>query len=1354
MAKQQYLITLLLILSVTLGVSAADIKHRFVATDESGKQLLYVDEINPANDWTVPLQGNRDLQLSQNGTVLVSIPSGYREYDLKNGKLIKEVKVGKGVQSLVRLNNGHTFLASKQGVIELDKDDKQVAEQKIEMGGYFRLLRLTKSGNYLYTSGKTSVRELQPDAATLRELNLTTLTTESHKPYFMEEMSDGRFLVSTGYGGTVLIVDKQWKLVKTYGGKGKVPGIKTHFFADAQRLKNGNIVVANWTGHKRNDSQKAPQAIEFDQNGKVVWSWHNPKRAGALHGIEVIDSGLSMANTYQEQVQQGWIRTLPKKMNPEIDAFGAVNGNRHENHPGFHTKPGETGWWKVDLQKPIEGKEIRIFNRASFQKRAKNISVLCSLDGDNWTLLYQHDKTLFEGGVKNTKPLSIPLSGQKFQYIKVENPNEILHLSEVEVYGRKGLDVNIALNKPATQSSISDWSTRSLDVVGVSETSITDAFGLLEKTVELVAKDNKKVDPAFLAAKEKLEKEWRSGIAEEKHEPFFFKVRWLRRKILFSDKHLDFDKIMINRNPPTMYSHNGDQHLGMQSREGPGLALLTNWKTEPKLDSFLDGKLPKGATRNPNLHYDADRVVFAFCDYSFFDKPHPNRGKPITNPAKDPNRLERRYFIYEAALDGSWVRQITGTKDDPFETPNNRRTAIIEDNDPCYLPDGDIMFISTRIQCYGRCHGTRYNPAWVLYRCKSDGTGIRQLSYGNENEVEPVVLNDGRIVFTRWEYTNRHEMFFHMLWQCRPDGTGVANFFGNDMLHPMMITEANPIPGTHKVVATAMGHHQYSTGTMIVMDTNKGENGEECITHITPEVPYPETKGWPDIHYSHPHPLSEHLFLASRADHTLPMQNKDVPPNGRAIYLVDDLGGREFIYEDPNVASFSPIPVIKRARPPVVPSTLPENAPDEGTLFVQDINLTRNDPEGKLKRGDIKYLRINALHYKPQRAHHGANPYVYVEIPKRVIGTVPVNEDGSVMFKAPARTSLQMQALDKDGRAILTEKSFFYLQPGENRSCVGCHESSGSAPNPTAMSKLLKKGAAKMRPPAGPQYPGGMSFMRTVQPVLDRYCISCHGLNKTEGDVSLLSTKNHFADKKTMINEFKKTQDGKFWKRPDVHRFLNPFFRDLNNAPNSYVEITKRGKFLLGFKMMMYKDEGNISYAYEPYYARGCSVSDMILKHHGKVNMDEESRLRIFEWMDLNAQLNADTFPVNNNREDRKYDPAGMVALRAEIKKQLGAKWARLPNEALVNVVEPEESRVLMAPLAEKAGGWGQLKKWNSKNDRRFRKMHTLVMTSFVRPKNEVEDSWKPLPEQGAWDPDIAADQKAFESKTGKSPLH
>ncbi|MBT3198647.1 MAG: hypothetical protein HN350_01920 [Phycisphaerales bacterium] len=802
---------------------------------------------------------------------------------------------------------------------------------------------------------------------------------------------------------------------------------------------------------------------------------------------------------------------------------------------------------------------------------------------------------------------------------------------------------------------------------------------MIEQTLKQLGKSS----PAAIATEKTAATKLLAGAAGDldKYLAAYTTLKAKRLEAMSKLTALDFDSILINRNPPTKYSHNGDQHLGRHSRIGKGLTIISDWKSgNPKVKTILEGKMPPGAYRNPDLSYDAKRVVFAFCDHT------------------EQNPSLRRFFIWEAAIDGSWVRQLTGTKRDKFKTWDGRATVLIEDNDPCYLPDGNIVFISSRCQSFGRCHGGRYNPAWNLHKCDKDGNNIQQLSFANENEVEPSVLNDGRIVFTRWEYTNRHEMWFHKLWWCRPDGTGVAHFFGNDMVIPHQFLEATAIPGTHKVVCTAQGHHSYNTGTTVVLDTNIGENTEDAITHITPETPYSETRGWPEPHYSHPYPLTENIFLASRANHRVHKQGQVPPVADRAIYLIDSLGGRDKIYEDPEVASFSPIPVKPRKVPPVLPSMLPENAAPYGVVALQNAYMTRkeNDPNGIIKPGMIKAIRINALGVQPRASRVSCTMTVANDIPKKVLGTVPVNEDGSAVFKVPANTSLQIQTLDKNGMAILTEKSLFYLMPGERRSCVGCHEAVGTAAPMTAVAKMSRMKPVDIIPAAGPQYKGGMSFARTVQPVLDRHCIKCHGLDKTEKKVNLMYVKT-----------------GRY--------------------PDSLMEIVKRGEHRIGdkgFSGGRYKGTNvtyNISHP-RRFFAWSNSVAQKLAngdKHHKKlIDIDRAGYMRIIEWLDLNGQCFGDLFP--NRIEDRKFDSKGLAALRAHITKLFGAKIAAQPEYALVNVAQPDESRILLMPLPTTAGGWGQIKGFTSKDDPAYKKTAELVEACIVKNPNENINGWQP----------------------------
>ncbi len=405
----------------------------------------------------------------------------------------------------------------------------------------------------------------------------------------------------------------------------------------------------------------------------------------------------------------------------------------------------------------------------------------------------------------------------------------------------------------------------------------------------------------------------------------------LRRRILFSHPALDFEKLLISKHAPGAYSHNCDQYLGRHSRPGEGLVVLTDWKARPKATTLLKGKLPRGDTAHPMLSFDAERVIFGFCDHT---------------------KRDRRFFIYEGAMDGSSVRQLTGTPSDPMEGWGGRKTVTIEDFDPAYLPDGGFVFTSTRSQNFGRCHGGRYTPSYLL--CRADlppagpATRIHQISYAEANEHYPSVLNDGRIVFTRWEYINRNQIAFHKLWWCRPDGTVSSNFYGvntatpwannyhdrhsggqdkwytnepnRHIIQPYVITETRAIPNSRKVVAVAMGHHSYTAGCLVVIDPDKGEDGYAPLSKLTPETPYAEAEDYfaAPGNYMTPCAVNAELFFAAYSPYRIKKQRQAVPTNEYMVYLVDSLGGREPITCDPSISCVSPMPVLPRKTPPII----------------------------------------------------------------------------------------------------------------------------------------------------------------------------------------------------------------------------------------------------------------------------------------------------------------------------------------------------------------------------------------------------------------------------------------------------
>ncbi len=743
-------------------------------------------------------------------------------------------------------------------------------------------------------------------------------------------------------------------------------------------------------------------------------------------------------------------------------------------------------------------------------------------------------------------------------------------------------------------------------------------------------------------------------------------IRALRREIILSHPALDFEKMLVTKRPPPRYAHMCDQNLGRHNGVGAGLVLLENWKSREHVRTreILKDKLPPGTVLNPCLHWDGTRVLFGFCDQT------------------PENQDLRCFHIWEAATDGSWVRQITGTPRDPMAGWDGRKTALIEDFDPCYLPDGGIAFISTRNQTFGRCHGGRYTPAYLLFRCDADGGNIRQLSFGEANEWTPSVLANGRLIYTRWDYINRHDTVLQGLWQMQPDGTGTAHYYGTNSRTPCMSVAAIQVPGSRKVASIGMAHHDYSFGTLDMLDTMEGEDGMAPVTRVTPEISYPEAGdpvgGGRDGGYATPFPLNETLFFAANYEYKRNGGTRGWrpdPPESFVIYLVDTLGGREKIYEDPEMSSFSPMPLIRRETPPVLVSRIDgtqnvnEMENPTGIFYVQDVFQSRQP----LERGEGKWLRINRIYGQP-RPSRDKSSVVDNEIVKGTLGVVPVGPDGKVAFEAPAGVPLQFQLLDENEMAIFTMRSTVYLQPGEVAGCVGCHEQRETTLAAKAYSQPTGlRDIRKIQPSPSQDYPGGFSFTRSVQPVLDRHCISCHGLDgRKDGNMDLTGVRDE--------------------------QFFNRAYQQLTEPWGLVIRANRNG-------------ETDVSVPKDYFAHAGRLMSYLNNEHVKHWQPEPEAMKRLANWQDLNAQFYGD---YSENRPERwdfqtRHEEALRTAIREEIGGGEGEKLARQPLETLVNLGDWRQSRVLMAPLAESAGGWGQIGKWHSREDAGFRRVSDCV---------------------------------------------
>jgi hypothetical protein len=520
------------------------------------------------------------------------------------------------------------------------------------------------------------------------------------------------------------------------------------------------------------------------------------------------------------------------------------------------------------------------------------------------------------------------------------------------------------------------------------------------------------------------------------------------------------------------------QYYGWRARAGGGLFVLDKPGRSLACRDITGGKLNDGNVLEPRLSYDAKRIVFSYveCQGISYD------------PAKVSNTSgEGYYHIWEVGVDGTSLRQLThGDFDDLM---------------PTYLPDGGIAFSSTRRLGYARCFGGQFSHRWdvyTLHRMGPDGQNMRMLSCHDTNEWFPSVTNDGRILYARWDYIDRDAVTHQNLWATRPDGTATATVWGNATPSPHCSFQAKPIPGTGKFVFTASAHHSITAGSIVVVDPSVDYDGERAITRITPDIPFPEAESR-DIreYYTSPWPLSEKYFLVGYSRTPLVWEPGANSRNALGIYLLDKYGNRELIYRDAIIGCTNPTPLRARPVPPVLASHLPADPPATGEMLLLDVYRGLGD----VPRGSIKKLRIVQIF--PKTTPWANDPPMGVageENGRAILGTVPVDPDGSARFTVPALKPLLFQALDENGLAYQTMRSVAYVQPGERISCVGCHENRLTAPPSTSATAMLR---APSTIDPGPLGGRPFSFVEMVQPVLDRHCVSCHGGDKIEGDLDL-----------------------------------------------------------------------------------------------------------------------------------------------------------------------------------------------------------------------------------------------------------
>ena len=528
----------------------------------------------------------------------------------------------------------------------------------------------------------------------------------------------------------------------------------------------------------------------------------------------------------------------------------------------------------------------------------------------------------------------------------------------------------------------------------------------------------------------------------------------LKNEALLANPLLDFDRLlMIRRRADRLGLPNNFNSNPDLSPTGYDNALVALSPVRP--DGDLDTVFRPEGDRfigDVDLHYDADRLLLSM-----------------------PN-ADGRWGVGELDLNNGRLTPLP-----LIDEPD------VHNYDACYLPDGRIVFTSTAPFIGVPCVGGSSKVA-NLYLREHDGR-IRRLTNDQDHNWCPTVLNNGRILYQRWEYADIAHAFMRLLFHANPDGSRQMEYYGSNSFWPTAMFYARPVPDhPTKVVAVVGGHHDLPRqGELVVFDPAQGRHEASGVVQRIPgfgkKVEPVILDGliggsWPL--FLHPYPLSEKYFLVSC---------KPTRTSLWGVYLVDVFDNFVLLYEAPGRAMLEPIPWRKTRRQPVVPDVV---QPDEKEATALLMDVYQGPGLKGVPRGTVKSLRL--ISYEFTFHGFGGEPdRVGFDGPwdvRRILGTVPVDPDGSAHFRVPAHTPVALQPLDAQGKALALMRSWFTAMPGEVVSCVGCHEPQNSAPpfhsRPTA---VLRK-PSEIKPWYGP--PRGFSFVREVQPVLDAYCIRCH----------------------------------------------------------------------------------------------------------------------------------------------------------------------------------------------------------------------------------------------------------------------
>lgn len=639
---------------------------------------------------------------------------------------------------------------------------------------------------------------------------------------------------------------------------------------------------------------------------------------------------------------------------------------------------------------------------------------------------------------------------------------------------------------------------------------------------------------------------------------FIAAVEALGNEALLANPLLDFDRLLLVRRD--------ESHLGLpQNWQGNCALPPTGYRNEI---SVLSPVRPQG--KLTTVYQPPDGRFVGDVDLNW------DGGRMLVSMPDD----KHRWAIWELHADGTGMRRIS-----PVDEP------AADWYDPCYLPDGRILFGGTACYQGVPCVGGG-NRVANLYQLDPATGRTRQLTFDQDHNWCPAVLNDGRVIYTRWEYSDTPHYFTRILFHMNPDGTGQAEHYGSNSYWPNSLFNARAVPGhSSMIVAVVSGHHGATRmGELVLLDPAKSRTENGGVVQRIPGrgQPVPAlirdqlvADSWPK--FLHPFPLSDKYFIVSCQP----------SPGARwGIYLVDVFDNRVLLREEPGDALLEPVPLRATPPPPVIPDVADPSQTD-AVVTLEDVYA--GPGLAGVPRGTIKSLRVYELHCAYPKM--GGHIHIGIDGPwdaRRILGTVAVDQNGSASFRVPANRPLSVQPLDAEGKAVQVMRSWFTAMPGEKLSCVGCHESQNRTPSPRAITTTPLP-VQTIKPWHGPARP--FSFTREVQPVLDKYCLSCHN-GDTRADGTTIpdfdsSRRDATVAAKPRPNRPRQMAAGNGFDA--AYAALHPYVR--RPGPESDYHIQVPGEW----------------------HADTSELIQLLKQGHHGVNLDAEAWDRLVTWIDLNV---------------------------------------------------------------------------------------------------------------------------------------